>query len=57
MKGTKKKRLGLFSPRRLGSPPPELPNHFWILGLELFFVNVTLVMEFAGRQKRAAAPG
>src|SRR5579863_5181834 len=22
-----KKRLGLFSPRRLGSPPPELPNH------------------------------
>ena len=28
-----KKRLGLFSPRRLGSPPPELPNYFWILGL------------------------
>jgi hypothetical protein len=23
----KKKRLGLCSPRRLGSPPPELPNH------------------------------
>src|ERR1700688_296249 len=23
----RKKRLGLFSPRRLGSPPPELPNH------------------------------
>lgn len=22
-----KKRLGLFSPRRLGSPPPELPNY------------------------------
>src|SRR5260370_21207788 len=22
-----KKRLGLFSRRRLGSPPPELPNH------------------------------
>jgi hypothetical protein len=28
-----KKRLGLFSPRRLGSPPPELPNHYSILGL------------------------
>jgi hypothetical protein len=24
---TIKKRLRLFSPRRLGSPPPELPNH------------------------------
>src|SRR5579862_5355551 len=23
----KKKRLELFSSRRLGSPPPELPNH------------------------------
>jgi hypothetical protein len=40
-----KKRLGLFSPRRLGSPPPELPNHPSILGLWLFNVNVTLVME------------
>ena len=41
-----KKRLGLFSPRRLGSPPPELPNHSWILGLAFFFVNVTLVIGF-----------
>jgi len=39
-----KKRLGLYSPRRLGSPPPELPNHFWIVGLARFSVNVTLVI-------------
>jgi hypothetical protein len=39
-----KKRLELFSPRRLGSPPPELPNHSWIVELALSPVNVTLVI-------------
>ena len=29
----KEKRPRLFSPGRLGSPPPELPNHDWILEL------------------------
>ena len=41
-----KKRLGLFSPRRLGSPPPELPNYSRILGLVFSVVNVTLVIGF-----------
>jgi len=27
MAGQQKKRPGLFSQGRLGSPPPELPNH------------------------------
>ena len=38
-----KKRPKLFSSGRLGSPPPELPNHDWIVGAPHLGVNVTSV--------------
>src|ERR1700685_4453401 len=38
-----KKRPKLFSSGRLGSPPPELPNHDWIVGAPHKGVNVTSV--------------
>jgi hypothetical protein len=41
-----KKRPKLFSLGRLGSPPPELPNHNWILWRVQSGVNVTLVIAF-----------
>ena len=41
--GTNKKRPKLFSSGRLGSPPPELPNHDWIVGVPSLGVNVTSV--------------
>ena len=41
----KKKRPEL-SPGRLGSPPPELPNHSWIVENNAMPVNVTSVIEF-----------
>ena len=31
---------------RLGSPPPELPNHVWIVARTSASVNVTLVIRF-----------
>ena len=40
----RKKRPELFSSGRLGSPPPELPNHAWILFERGGSVNVTLVI-------------
>jgi hypothetical protein len=39
-----KKRPKLFSLGRLGSPPPELPNHNWIVGPPISGVNVTSVI-------------
>src|ERR1700694_1139126 len=39
-----KKRPKLFSLGRPGSPPPELPNHNWILWRVHCAVNVTLVI-------------
>jgi hypothetical protein len=39
----KKKRPELFSSGRLGSPPPELPNHNCIVGPPYSGVNVTSV--------------
>ena len=41
----KKKRPKLFSSGRLGSPPPELPNHDWIVVWPPSCVNVTLVID------------
>src|SRR5947209_4190765 len=38
----------LSVPGRLGSPPPELPNHAWILGFGEGSVNVTSVIRSAG---------
>ena len=42
---TNKKRPKLFSSGRLGSPPPELPNHDWIVGGASQPVNVTSVTQ------------
>jgi len=44
-----KKRPKLFSLGRLGSPPPELPNHDWIVAAHPGGVNVTLVIRICGK--------
>ena len=49
----RKKRPRLFSLGRLGSPPPELPNHDWILRSTSFCVNVTLVMGICRKLSRS----